>query len=102
MSMTKSEKKDAVLNKQFEMAMDGSIEMLKWLGIQICGQDNKPSKGSEELPKGFDIGIIPSKEQEEFEENKELFYAWKMERNLKDTMEECKEGRRKYEEGELT
>ena len=31
--------------------------------------------------------------------NKEMFNAWKLERDMQVTMEECKEGRRKYEEG---
>ena len=52
--MTKAEKKQAVLNKQFDMAMDGSIEMLKWLGINLCGQSNQPDMGGDELPLGFD------------------------------------------------
>ena len=97
--MNKEEQKQAILEKQFDMAMNGSVEMVKWLCIQVCGQDNKPTKGSEPLPQGFDVGIIPSREVEEYEENKEMFNAWKMEQNLKDTMEECKEGRLKYEEG---
>ena len=33
--MTKSEKKKEVLDKQFQMAMEGSVEMLKWLGINL-------------------------------------------------------------------
>ena len=84
------------------MAMNGSVEMLKWLGIQLCGQDNKPTKGSEPLPKGFDISVIPTKGQDEYEENKEMFNAWKLERDMQVTMKEVKEGRRKYEEGDLT
>ena len=28
--MTKAEKKKAILDRQFQMAMEGSIEMLKW------------------------------------------------------------------------
>ena len=92
-------KKDAILKMQFSMAMNGSVEMLKWLGIQICGQDNKPTKGSEPLPQGFDVGIIPSREVEEFEENKEMFNAWKLERDMQVSLEKAKEERRKYEEG---
>ena len=97
--MNKEEKKDAILEKQFDMAMNGSVEMLKWLGIQICGQDNQPTKGSEPLPQGFDVGIIPSREVEEFEENKEMFNAWKLERDMQVSLEKAKEERRKYEEG---
>ena len=75
--MNKEEQKQAILEKQFDMAMNGSVEMLKWLGIQICGQDNKPTKGSEPLPQGFDVGIIPSREVEEYEENRDEFLEWK-------------------------
>ena len=79
--MTKEEQKQAILEKQFDMAMNGSIEMLKWLGIQLCGQDNKPSPPQDELPNGFDIRRIPNAyEQEvvqEYEENKEEFLEWK-------------------------
>ena len=42
MIMTKEEKKKAIEQKQFELAMEGNVEMLKWLGINICGQDRKP------------------------------------------------------------
>ena len=96
--MEREEKKEAILEKQFDMATEGSIEMLKWLGIQLCGQDNKPSKASEPLPRGFDVSVIPTKGQEEYYENKEEFEKWKMEREMQETIEECKEGRLKYEE----
>ena len=47
--MTKSEKKKAILEKQFEMAMEGSIEMLKWEGIRLdegtCGHYQVPEIG---------------------------------------------------------
>ena len=102
MKMNKEEQKEAILEKQFDMAMNGSVEMLKWLGIQICGQDNKPTKGSEPLPQGFDVGIIPSREMEEYESNKEMFNAWKLERDMQVTLEECKESRLKYEESKAT
>ena len=51
--MTKEDKKKAILDKQFEMAMEGNVEMLKWLGINICGQDRKP-----ELIGGLDLGWV--------------------------------------------
>ena len=100
--MTKEERKDAILQKQMEMAMNGSVEMLKWLGIQICGQDNKPTKASEPLPTGFNVSLVTSREQEEYEENREDFYAWKMEREMRKTMAEADVGRRKYEESKAT
>ena len=63
------------------MAMNGSIEMLKWLGIQYCKQSNQPTTDQEELPNGFSISRIPNAyEQEivqEYEENKEEFLKWK-------------------------
>ena len=81
------------------MAMNGSVEMLKWLGIQYCKQSNQPSSADDPLPQGFDVGIIPSREVEEYEENKEMFNAWKLERDMQVTLEKCKEDRLKYEEG---
>ena len=75
--MTKSEQKHAVLGKQFDMAMDGSVEMLKWLGINLCGQSNQPDDGYDELPMGFDVCLIPTRGQKEYEENKEEFLKWK-------------------------
>ncbi len=56
--MTKEERKDAILHKQMEMAMNGSVEMLKWLGIQYCGQSNQPSRDESVLPKGFNVRLI--------------------------------------------
>ena len=56
--MTKKERKDAILHKQMEMAMNGSVEMLKWLGIQYCGQSNQPSRDESVLPKGFNVRLI--------------------------------------------
>ena len=58
MKMNKEEQKDAILEKQFDMAMNGSVEMLKWLGIQYCGQSNQPSRDDGELPTGFDVELI--------------------------------------------
>ena len=76
-----SSKKDAILKMQFSMAMNGSVEMLKWLGIQYCNQDNRPSTSQEELPNGFNVRRIPNKyEQEtvqEYEKYKEEFLEWK-------------------------
>ena len=56
--MTKEERKDAILHKQMDMAMNGSVEMLKWLGIQYCGQSNQPSRDEMVLPKGFNVRLI--------------------------------------------
>ena len=70
-------KKDAILKMQFSMAMNGSVEMLKWLGIQYCGQSNQPDMGDGELPMGFDIQVIKNPLQEEYEEYRDEFLAWK-------------------------
>ena len=56
--MNKEERKQSILDKQMEMAMDGSIEMLKWLGIQYCKQSNQPTTPDDELPNGFDVRVI--------------------------------------------
>ena len=72
-----SSKKDAILKMQFSMAMNGSVEMLKWLGIQYCKQSNQPSTPNEELPRGFDIKLIPNKYEREYEENRDEFLKWK-------------------------
>ena len=52
-----NKKKDAILQKQFEMAMNGSIEMLKQLGIQYCQQSNQPNMGYVDLPSGFEVTV---------------------------------------------
>ena len=75
--MTKSEKKKEVLDKQFQMAMEGSVEMLKWLGINLCGQSNQPDMNEDELPNGFSTSRIPTRGQKEYEENKAEFLKWK-------------------------
>ena len=54
--MTKEQKIKAIEEKQFDLAMEGNVEMLKWLGINICGQDRKPDLSIELddlLPNGF-------------------------------------------------
>ena len=80
--MTKEEKKEAILEKQFDMAMNGSVEMLKWLGIQYCQQSNQPDMGYDELASGFDISVIPTRGQKEYEANKEEFVKWKATQTL--------------------
>ena len=74
-------KKDAILKMQFSMAMNGSVEMLKWLGIQYCKQSNQPQNADEPLPNGFNVRRIPNAyEQEtvqEYEENRAEFLEWK-------------------------
>ena len=59
------------------MAMNGSIEMLKQLGIQYCQQSNQPNMGYVDLPSGFEVTVIKSREQEEFEQYREEFLEWK-------------------------
>ena len=79
--MDKKERKEAILKMQFSMAMNGSIEMLKWLGIQYCKQSTQPIELDEPLPNGFSVSRIPNAYEQgvvqEYEENKEEFLAWK-------------------------
>ena len=79
--MTKNERKKAILEKQFDMAMEGSVEMLKWVGINLCQQSNKPDMSDDELPMGFNVGLIVTPEQEEYEEYREEFLEWKEHRD---------------------
>ena len=58
--MDSEERKERILEMQFESAMNGSVEMLKWLGIQYCGQDNKPTLQSNNTPSGFNVSVIGS------------------------------------------
>ena len=46
--------------KQFEMAMDGDVRMLIWLGKQYLGQSEKPEVIREDLCDGFDLVEIDS------------------------------------------
>ena len=79
--MNKEERKQNILDKQMEMAMDGSIEMLKWLGIQYCKQSNQPTTPDDELPNGFDIRRIPNEYEQavadEYEDYRDEFLKWK-------------------------
>ena len=38
---------------------------------------NQPDDADEPLPKGFDVCLIPTRGQTEYEENKEEFLKWK-------------------------
>ena len=68
-------------NDYKEYALEGSIEMLKWLGIQYCGQDSRPTQASEPLPQGFNVSRIPNAYEQdivqEYEKNREEFLKWK-------------------------
>lgn len=50
----------ALRKKQFEMAMDGDVRMLIWLGKQVLGQSDNPMFSDEELCDGFEIRVIDS------------------------------------------
>ena len=80
----REKRRKAILKMQFSMAMNGSVDMLKWLGIQYCKQSTQPKEFDEPLPQGFDIKrIMNDYEQEtvkEYEENREEFLAWKEQR----------------------
>ena len=44
--------------KQFEMAMNGDVRMLIWLGKQYLNQGENPQKTKDELCEGFDLQVI--------------------------------------------
>ena len=77
----KEKRKKDILDKQFEMAMNGSVEMLKWLGIQYCGQDNKPDVIGDEIATGmnirrytdFELEMLSRDQQEDYLEWKEQY-----------------------------
>ncbi len=77
----REERRKTILKMQFLMAMNGSIEMLKWLGIQYCKQSNQPSTPQDELPNGFDVRRIPNEYEkavaDEYEKYKDEFLKWK-------------------------
>ena len=52
--------------KQFEMAMDGNVQMLIWLGKQYLGQKDKPEVVTDELCDGFDLVEIKDTDQRPF------------------------------------
>ena len=54
-----NEQKRELREKQWEVAMEGNVQMLIWLGKQHLGQSDKPSDIKEdELPTGFDLEVI--------------------------------------------
>ena len=74
----KEKRKKDILDKQFEMAMNGSIEMLKWLGIQYCGQDNKPTSLTNEVQTAINVRKYTDFELEMLsQDQQEDFLAWK-------------------------
>ncbi len=85
--MTKEQKIKAIEEKQFDLAMEGNVEMLKWVGINLCHQDRKPDMlGDDVLPQGFDIGVIPNEYEkaiaDEYELYREEFLEWKQDKEL--------------------
>lgn len=52
--------------KQFEMAMDGDVRMLIWLGKQYLGQKDNPAVVTDELCDGFDLVEIKDTDQRPF------------------------------------
>ena len=53
--------------KQFEMAMDGDVRMLIWLGKQYLGQKDTPEVVTEELCDGFDLVEIKDTDMRPFD-----------------------------------
>ena len=52
--------------KQFEMAMDGNVQMLIFLGKQYLGQKDSPEFVKEDLCDGFDLVEIKDTDQRPF------------------------------------
>ena len=80
--MTKKQIKEMIKEKQIEVALEGNVEMLKWLGLNLLGQDRRPNMDECEdnvLPSGFTIGLHLTKEQQEYEDYREEFLKWKKE-----------------------
>ena len=85
--MTKEQKIKAIEEKQFDLAMEGNVEMLKWVGINLCHQDRKPDMSVDEmLPTGFDVKRIPNEYEkavvDEYEIYREEFLEWKQDKEL--------------------
>ena len=47
--------------KQVEMALNGDVRMLIWLGKQYLGQTDSPMVITEDLPEGFELEVIGEK-----------------------------------------
>tara|TARA_Y100001963_G_scaffold136315_1_gene198844 strand:- start:2027 stop:2290 length:264 start_codon:yes stop_codon:yes gene_type:complete len=84
--MTKKQIKEMIKEKQIEVALEGNVEMLKWLGLNLLGQDRRPNMDECEdniLPSGFNVSRIPNIYEkavaDEYEENREEFLKWKQE-----------------------
>jgi|TARA_B100001971_G_C17717527_1_gene299560 hypothetical protein len=77
----KEKRRKDILDKQFEIAMNGSVEMLKWLGIQYAGQQNKPTELENEIPTGqnirrytdFELEMLSREQQSDYLEWKEQY-----------------------------
>ena len=85
--MTKEQKIKAIEEKQFDLAIEGNVEMLKWVGINLCHQDRKPDMSVDEmLPTGFDVKRIPNEYEkavvDEYEIYREEFLEWKQDKEL--------------------
>lgn len=56
--------------KQWELAMDGNVQMLIWLGKQYLGQKDSPmDMNVNELPEGFDLREITDDEYDMYQVN---------------------------------
>ena len=63
----KIEQLTALRQKQFEMAMDGDVRMLIWLGKQYLGQSEKPEVVTDDLCDGFDLVEIKDEDMRPFD-----------------------------------
>ena len=57
--MTDKEKIE-LKKKQWDLAMDGDVRMLIWLGKQHLGQKENHERPKDELCNGFDLQVIDS------------------------------------------
>ena len=56
-----------IRQKQFQMAMDGNVQMLIWLGKQYLGQKDSPEFMTDELCDGFDLEVIDDDDGKPFD-----------------------------------
>ena len=53
--------------KQFDMAMNGDVRLLIWLGKQYLGQKDSPEFMTDELCDGFDLNEITDDDMKPFD-----------------------------------
>ena len=56
--MVTEKQKIELRQKQWEVAMEGNVQMLIWLGKQVLGQTEQPPLMEDDLVEGFDIEVL--------------------------------------------